>query len=232
MRSLHVVAFTMPGLGSLALGCAPPSTVADLGPAPTLGPGVQVRQEWRQPPTITVDLSQPAFVTLFVVAPNHSADLLTLVTPDSFFASGTHVLRLAAGEAPRSGPPIAGGAYPDLGAACAVPDFVQQTTRISVGLGGEEQKTDVITFATPSTSPPIVTCSVPGLSRPAPMPGAVFDRYLLAVATDKPVVRDAVGSALARLDVSGTPREVSERVAALAAREAKAVHWGARAIRF
>jgi len=64
------------------------------------------------------------------------------------------------------------------------------------------------------------------------MPGATFDRYLLAVATDKPVAREAIAAALERLDVSGTPREVSERVAALAAREAQAVQWGARAIRY
>lgn len=232
MRSYQVVALTMLGLGSLTHGCAAPRSVADLGPAPALGPGVQVREEWKQPPTITVNLSQPAFVTLFVVAPNHGADLLTLVTPDSFFAVGTHVLLTAAPEARRTGPAIAGGAYPDVAAACAVADFMQETTRISIGPGGEEQKTDVITFATPSTSPPIPTCSVPGFARPAPMPGATFDRYLLAVATDKPVARQAVAAALEGLDVSGTPREVSERVAALAAREAQAVQWGARAIRY
>jgi len=49
------------------------------------------------------------------------------------------------------------------------------------------------------------------------MPKVAFDRYLLVVASDKPVARGAIAAALEQLDVRH-PREVSERVAALAAR--------------
>ena len=59
--------------------------------------------------------------------------------------------------------------------------------------------TSVITFATPTTSPPILTCSWPGLGRLAPMPGAPLDRYLLVLATDQPVALDAVAQSLERL---------------------------------
>ncbi len=118
---------------------------------------------------------------------------------------------------------IEGGAYPDLGAACAVTDFVKET---------KQQDKDVITFGTPTTSPPIVTCAVPGFGQPSSMPKVALDRYLLVLASDKPVATDAVAAALARLDIAGTPREVSERVAAVAARQSGAAHWGARAIRY
>ena len=164
-------------------------------------------------------------MTLFVVVPNHGAQLLpTTGRADSLFGPGTHVLHPVGADVGQSrGPVIEGGAYPDLGAACAVGDFVKETT---------VHDTSVITFATPTTSPPIVTCSRPGLGRPTPLPGARFDRYLLALATDRPVAPEVVAAALERLDLTGSPREVSERIAALAARASKSAQWEARAIRY
>jgi len=220
-----------PVVAFLALGqaCAPPRTVPDLGTTPSLAPrDVAVGGEWKQPPKFTVDLTEPAFLTLFVVVPNHAAQLLAVTStdPNSPFSAGSHVLQ-AAPARPQAlnqpAGPIEGGAYPDLGAACAVTDFVKETT---------QQDTGVITFATPTTSPPIVTCAVPGVGRLSSMPKVALDRYLLVLASDKPVAGNAVAAALARLDVTGTPREVSERVAAFAARESGAAHWGARAIRY
>ena len=236
MRSrLIVVSFL--GLAPIAQGCAPPKTVANMGTTPSFEPGLAVGEEWRQPPTFTVDLARPAYLTLFVVVPNHSAELLTVsaVEPDAMLAAGTHALRPAPQRtrAPlRSAGSIDGGTYPDLGAGCAVTDFAKETIQLSTGPDGKEQKADVITFATPTTSPPIVTCSVPGFGHFAPAPRIAPDRYLLVLATDKPVAREAIAGALERLDVAGTPREVSERVAALAAQGSHATEWGARAIRY
>jgi len=214
---------------ALGQGCAPPRAVGDLGTVPSLAPrDVSVGGEWKQPPKFTVDLTEPAFLTLFVVVPNHAAQLLAVTSTDSDapFAAGSHVLQAATAHPQSPNRPtgaIEGGAYPDLGAGCAVTDFVKET---------KQQDKDVITFATPTTSPPIVTCTVPGVGRVGSMPKVAFDRYLLVVASDKPVARGAIAAALEQLDVAGTPREVSERVAALAARESGAAHWGARAIRY
>jgi len=219
-----------PFVGLFALGpaCAPPRAVADLGTTPSLAPSdVTVGEEWKQPPKFTVELTEPAFLTLFVVVPNHAAQLLafTSTDPKSPFSTGSHVLQAAPARQALNQPAGAteGGAYPDLGAACAVTDFVKET---------KQQDTNVITFATPTTSPPIVTCAVPGIGRVSSMPKVPFDRYLLVVASDKPVARDAIAAALERLDVAGSPREVTELVAELAARESGAAHWGARAIRY
>lgn len=232
MRSLMLVV-SMVGLGSLVQGCAPPSAVGDLGTRPSLGPDVTVRQEWKQPTTVTVALTQSAFLSVFRVAPNQSAELVTLAASDSLFAAGTHVLQPLATVARReSGAAMTGGAYPDLGQPCAVTDFVKETSQISTGPDGVEQKKDVITFATPSTSPPILTCAVPGFGDVGSSPRAGVDRYLLVVATDRPVTPRVMAQALARLDVTGTLQEVSARVAALAAREAGATQWGARAVRY
>ena len=236
MRSrLIVVSFL--GLAPIAQGCAPPKTVANMGTTPSFEPGLAVGEEWRQPPTFTVDLARPAYLTLFVVVPNHSAELLTVsaAEPDAMMAAGTHALRPAPQRtrAPLgSAGSIDGGTYPDLGAGCAVTDFAKETIQLSTGPDGKEQKADVITFATPTTSPPIVTCSVPGFGHLAPAPRIAPDRYLLVLATDKPVAREAIAGALERLDVAGTPREVSERVSALAVQGSHATEWGARAIRY
>ena len=232
MRSL-ILAVSMVGLGSLVQGCTPPSTVSDLGTTPSLGPDVTVRQEWKQPVTVTVALSRSAFISVFQVTPNHSAEVVPIAAPDSLFAAGTHVLRPPATVTRReNGAVMTGGAYPDLAQTCAVTDFVKETTQISTGPDGVEQKRDVITFATPSTSPPILTCSVPGFGEVGPSPRTGFDQYLLVVAMDKPVTSRAMAKALARLDLTGTPQQVNERVAALAAREAGATQWGARAVRY
>ncbi len=216
-------------LFALGQSCAPPRTVADLGTAPSLAPrDVTVAAEWKQPPKFTVELSEPAYLTLFVVVPNHAAQLLAFTSTDSGspYSAGTHTLQGALGHPHALNQPagaIEGGAYPDLGAACAVTDFVQETTR---------QDSDVITFATPTTSPPIVSCAVPGVGQVSSMPKVAFDRYLLVLASDKPIAGVAVAAALGRLDMAGTPREVTERVAELAARQSGAAHWGARAIRY
>jgi hypothetical protein len=229
----RMIFVAMLGLGPLSLACAPPSTVSDLGTTPALGPDVSVRQEWKQPPTFTVVLPQPAFLTLFVVSPDHSAELVPLATADAPFAAGAHVLRPVPAEARRqNGPAAAGGTYPDYAAPCAVQDFVKETIQTTTGPGGVEQKTDVITFSTPTTSPPIVTCAVPGFEELGATSRPTFDRYLLVVATDKAMATSAVARALSGLDVSGSPREVTERVATLAAREAGATQWGARAVRY
>ena len=229
----HITFVSILGLGPLALACAPPSTVSDLGTTPTFGPGVSVRQEWKQPPAFTVILPQAAFLTLFVVSPNHGAELVPLAPADMPFAAGTHVLRPVQAEARRQGgPAVAGGTYPDHAAPCAVTDFVKETTQSTTGPGGVEQKTDVITFSTPTTSPPIVTCAVPGFEELGATSRPTFDRYLLVVATDKAVATSAIAGALLGLDVTGSPREVTERVATLAAREAGATQWGARAVRY
>jgi len=59
---------------------------------------------------------------------------------------------------------------------------------------------------------------------------ANFESEVLA--SDKPVAGNAIAAELQRLDMAGTPREVTERVAELAARQSGAAHWGARAIRY
>ena len=216
-------------LFALGQSCAPSRTVADLGPAPSLAPrDVTVAAEWKQPPKFTVALSEPAYLTLFVVVPNHVAQLLAVTSTDSgsLYSAGSHTLRAAQAHPHALNQPsggIEGGPYPDLGAACAVPDFVKET---------KQDDKDVITFATPTTSPPIVSCAVPGVGRVSSMPKVPFDRYLLVLASDKPVAGNAIAAELQRLDMAGTPREVTERVAELAARQSGAAHWGARAIRY
>lgn len=228
------LAGSLVAVASLMPGCAPPRTVSGLGTMPSRGPDVTVREEWKQPATFTIDLAQPAFLTLFVIAPNHGAELLrTTGRPDSLFAAGTHVLHPVRGDAGRPrGPAIPGEAYPDLAAPCTVTDFVKETVLITPGPGGAEQKTDLITFAGPSTTPPIRTCAVPGIGHTTPTAGVPFDRYLLVLATDKPVARGSIEGVLDELDVTGTPREVNERVATLIARETGTTQWGARAVRF
>ncbi len=65
-----------PVVAFLALGqaCVPPRTVPDLGTTPSLAPrDVAVGGEWKQPPKFTVDLTEPAFLSLFVIVPNHAA---------------------------------------------------------------------------------------------------------------------------------------------------------------
>ena len=109
---LPLVAFV--AVGALSQGCAPPRTESGLGTTPSLGPDVTVREEWEQPPTFAVELAQPAFLTLFVVTPNHGARLLaTTGRPDSLFAAGTHQLHPVRAEVgqPR-GPAIDGGHIP------------------------------------------------------------------------------------------------------------------------
>jgi hypothetical protein len=64
------------------------------------------------------------------------------------------------------------------------------------------------------------------------MAGTPLDRYLLVVATSLPLHDDAVANALDGLDVTGSPREVSDRVASLVARVSRVTEWGARAIRY
>lgn len=218
---------------SLSLACIPPRAVTDLGPAPSLAPQVSIRTGWRQPPTYTIDLSRSAYVSFFSVTINYGVTPVTLATPESLLAAGTHVLRATAHEPRRvRAPEIAGGTYPDPGASCAVTDFARETTQSSVGPDGAIQKTDVITFASPTTSPPITTCSVAGFGQGTTMAGTPLDRYLLVVATSRPVRREAVASALNDLDVTGSPREVSERVASLVARVSGVTEWGAHAIRY
>jgi hypothetical protein len=129
------------------------------------------------------------------------------------------VLRATANEPRRvSAPAIAGGTYPDPAASCALTDVVKETTQSAVGPDGTIQKTDVISFASPTTSPPITTCSVAGFGEGTSMAGTPLDRYLLVVATSQPINREAVAGALDDLDVTGSPREVSDRVASLVAR--------------
>jgi hypothetical protein len=64
------------------------------------------------------------------------------------------------------------------------------------------------------------------------MAGTPLDRYLLVVATSQPINREAVAGALDDLEVTGSPREVSDRVASLVARVSRVTEWGARAIRY
>jgi len=218
---------------SLSLACIPPRTVSDLGPAPSLAPQVSVRTHWRQPPNYRIDLSRSAYVSFYSVTINRGVTTVALATAESLFAAGTHVLRATANEPRRViAPAIAGGTYPDPAASCAVTDVVKETTQSAVGPDGTIQKTDVITFASPTTSPPITTCSVAGFGQGTSMAGTPLDRYLLVVATSLPVHDDAVVSALDGLDVTGSPREVSDRVASLVARVSRVTEWGARAIRY
>jgi hypothetical protein len=217
---------------SLSLACIPPRTVSDLGPAPSLAPLVSIRTQWRQPPTYTIDLSRSAYVSFYAITINHGVTTVAVATAESLFAAGTHVLRAMANEPRVRAPAIAGGTYPDPSASCAVTDVVKETTQSAVGPDGTIQKTEVITFASPTTSPPITTCSVAGFGEGTSMAGTPLDRYLLVVATSQPINREAVAGALDDLDVTGSPREVSDRVAALVTRVSRVTEWGARAIRY
>src|SRR5690349_1533968 len=180
--------------------CVHPHPITDIGPEHSLNPlDVSVQKDGKGIVQVDLTTGQAAYITVFAVERNDSATLL-VQSPESasvWLTPGTHHLTLR--PIPR---PIPKPARPD-----PVPDLLS-----SMGLTrGTFQPLVEPCFVARPTDPQL--CPVPSTEPLVPAQRVPPARYLLFVATDKPLDLDKVQERLRALDLSADGRELLTEVA-------------------